>query len=99
MALCSAKNENANQEGGHICCMQPYIWDAAACPAHSSLGPFLTWMLLPFKTPLSVPHHPVKSPAEGLPRSYLFAEDLLALGIVDPCCPAPVSEALPVAII
>lgn len=36
---------------------------------------------------------------EGLPRSYLFAEDLLALGIVDPRCPAPVRQALPVAII
>jgi len=71
----------------------------AACPAHSSLGPFLTWMLLPFKTPLSVPHPPARILAKGLPRSYLFAEDLLALGIVDACCPAPVSEALPVAVI
>lgn len=79
--------------------LQPYMWDAAAHPAHISLGLFLMWMLLPFKTPLSVPHPPAESPAKGLPRSYLFTEDLLALGIVDPCRPAPISEAFPVAIV
>lgn len=37
--------------------------------------------------------------AQGLPSSYLFTEDLLALGVVDTSCPAPVSEAFPVPII
>lgn len=80
--------------GGHISCTQCYIWDAAACPAHSSLD----HSCCPHR-PLPVSHPPAKSPAEGVPGSYLFAEDLLALGIVDPRCPAPVSKALPVAIV
>lgn len=48
---------------------------------------------------IACPSPSCQSPAEELLRSYLFAEYLLALGIVDPRCPAPVSEALPVAII
>lgn len=45
--------------------------------------------------------HPSPSCPEhkGPPSSYLLTEDLLALGVVNPCSPAPVSEALPVAIV
>lgn len=43
VALFLAGNENAVQEGDHICCMQPYICTALH-------GPCLTWMLLPFQT-------------------------------------------------
>lgn len=37
--------------------------------------------------------------AQGPPSSYLFTEDLLALGVVDTRCPAPVSKAFSVPII
>lgn len=55
MALFLAGNENADQEGVHICCMQPYIWDAAVHPAHSSLAPFPTWMLFALQNSIVCP--------------------------------------------
>lgn len=94
MALFLEGNENENQKGvtsatcdltsGTLLPAQPTAPLGHSCCPHSSL-------------PAS--HPPAKSPAEGVPRSHLFAEDLLALGIVDPRCPAPVSKALSVAII
>lgn len=99
IVLLLQRNENVHQVQSHIHYPHTYIdMDADVCPApelswafpepgcccpSKFLHPFLTFCLEP----------------KALPMFYLLAEDLLALGVVDPCCPAPVSEALPVAIV
>lgn len=73
-------------------------WMLVCAQPQSSLGPFLNLDTVALQN--SITHSsPFCLEPEALPMSHLLTEDLLALGVVDPCCPAPISEAFPVAIV
>lgn len=99
IVLLLQRNENVHLVQSQIRYPHPYIeMDADACPA-----PEFPWALPePGCSCPSKFHHLFLTfclDPKALPMSYLLTEDLLALGVVDPCCPAPISEALPVAIV